>query len=699
MFVHPLLALALVGGVASSTKTRATTAPKKDAPNVVLLFADDLGFGDPGFAGHPSNLTPNLDALRASGRRLSTWYSGCPVCTGSRASLMTGRVYSRVGVPGVFGPTSQSGLPLREVTLADQFRTAGYATGMLGKWHLGQREAYLPASRGFDSYLGIPFSDDMGAARLSDCGNGTTIPATVTGDWSRAAYAAHGYTQALRFEDEASDRGGRFLPLVSQSKGATTVVEQPVDLTHLQEKYAAFATDFIGNAKKKFFFYAALSHVHTTQGNLPDKQYAGCAFRGTSIRGPFGDALAEADDLVGSIVGAAESAGSVGHLYARSAGYWNVGKGSTWEGIREPASYCVMKVRGEEQSTRVSSTFLDNNNPPFMEFYHFGCQPRDAAIDFQCFDWDRRQDHEVVFTGETLRAWPASNEQFRWDDRDEPKYHFNVVLAYDGDGDSATSSSSSKSTREGDLTIGIVGLLVAAPPRRALTPATRSRAAASEEPAAAGPEDGELDDLADLLDGEDDLSDLLGDDDDDDDDDAPAAPPPAGEVLLRMGEAGGDAASLEAEWQRRKEEMDSTAERKRARAEKRRRDVEEDERLAIEKGLGVLHKDPLCRGVVVAITCGTPADNATVAELTAALKGEFGPQVEVAHNVDPTPEDDMPLFEVWLEGYRYVVLHSRNWHEEGDLTPEKIGAIVDVVRDEISDDAMLVLGSYPDVEG
>merc|ERR1719271_2087466 len=153
----------------------------------------------------------------------------------------------------------------------------------------------------------------------------------------------------------------------------------------------------------------------------------------------------------------------------------------------ESDAYCVMKVRGEEQSTRVSSTFLDNNNPPFMEFYHFGCQPHDAAIDFQCFDWDRRQDHEVVFTGETLRAWPASNEQFRWDDADEPKYHFNVVLAYDGGGDSATSSSSSKSTREGDLTIGIVGLdrdaqrsaakLASAPPASASFASAQSEAA------------------------------------------------------------------------------------------------------------------------------------------------------------------------------------------------------------------------------
>ena len=249
----------------------------------------------------------------------------------------------------------------------------------------------------------------------------------------------------------------------------------------------------------------------------------------------------------------------------------------------------------------------------------------------------------------------------------------------------------------------------------ARAPATATFAAASEEPPAAEGEEA-LDDLSDLV-GEDDLSDLLGDDDDDDDDDeaeaeapavAAAAPAASGgddddagglAELLRMGEAGGDAASLEAEWQRRQEEMATTAQRKKNRMEKRRVDVEEEERLALERGLGVLHKDPLCRGIVVAVTCGTPQDNATVADLEVALKDEFGPRVEVAHNVDKEPEDDMPLFEVWFEGYRYKVLHSRNFHEEGDLDATKIASIVDVVRDEISDEAMLVLGSYPEVDG
>ena len=207
----------------------------------------------------------------------------------------------------------------------------------------------------------------------------------------------------------------------------------------------------------------------------------------------------------------------------------------------------------------------------------------------------------------------------------------------------------------------------------------------------------EFDDLSDLLDDEDD--DLLADvedappppADDDDDDDGLAE-------LLRMGDAGDSAASLEEEWQRRRAEMEDKAEKNAARTEKRRLQAEAEEAFARERGLGLLHTDPVCRGVVVCVTRGTSEDNATVVELTDALRAEHGMRVEVAHNVDPDPEEDLPLFEVWLEGYRYQLLHARNWRGDGDLTAEKIQTLVAAVGEEISDEAELVLGTYPDVE-
>ena len=120
-----------------------------------------------GFTGHPTARTPSIDKLAYGGKVLSTWYSGCPVCSGSRASLLTGRVFARIGVPGVLFMTEKVGLPLNETTLAQQLKKAGYATMAVGKWHLGQREMFLPASRGFDHYLGIPYSADMGDARAT----------------------------------------------------------------------------------------------------------------------------------------------------------------------------------------------------------------------------------------------------------------------------------------------------------------------------------------------------------------------------------------------------------------------------------------------------------------------------------------------------------------------------------------------------
>ena len=159
-----------------------------DKPNVVMLFVDDLGYGDVGFNGHPTTMTPAIDKLAWEGKTLTTWYSACPVCSCSRASLMTGRQWSRFGIPGVFSPTTSSGLPLNETTMAHQLKKAGYATGIAGKWHLGQRDAYLPAARGFDAYLGIPYSDDMGLARATPCNrSGFSSAPAAAHDWSAFA--------------------------------------------------------------------------------------------------------------------------------------------------------------------------------------------------------------------------------------------------------------------------------------------------------------------------------------------------------------------------------------------------------------------------------------------------------------------------------------------------------------------------------
>lgn len=141
-----------ISSASSSKHHRAGGGGKR--PNFVVLFMDDLGYGDLGFTGHPTAKTPNLDRLAWNGKVLTTWYSGCNVCSGSRAALMTGRQFPRTGVPGFFGPTGNGGLNLNETTIAEQLKQAGYSTGIIGKWHLGQRQVYLPGNRGFDYYLG-----------------------------------------------------------------------------------------------------------------------------------------------------------------------------------------------------------------------------------------------------------------------------------------------------------------------------------------------------------------------------------------------------------------------------------------------------------------------------------------------------------------------------------------------------------------
>mmetsp|Transcript_16109 Transcript_16109/g.41007 ORF Transcript_16109/g.41007 Transcript_16109/m.41007 type:complete len:546 (+) Transcript_16109:47-1684(+) len=283
-------------------------------PNFLVLFADDMRYGDLSAHGHPTASTPRLDRLASEGMRFTQWYSGFHVCSPSRASMMTGRLPIRSGLAGsgwtggVFGNRAVGGLPTNETTIASMLGKQGYATLAVGKWHLGQRTEFLPVSHGFDEYYGIPYSDDMGSS-----------------PWRKA--------------------NDLVLPLLHNS----TVVEQPADLSTITERYTEKAVDFMKRntaASKPWFLYLAWNHVH-----IPD--FASKQFCNSSIRGRFGDALAEMDFHAGQVLDGLEEAGASNNTVvfftsdngpwliqrwaAGHAGHFFEGKTTTWEGgVRVP---------------------------------------------------------------------------------------------------------------------------------------------------------------------------------------------------------------------------------------------------------------------------------------------------------------------------------------------------------------------------
>ncbi|XP_035258435.1 arylsulfatase A-like [Anguilla anguilla] len=294
-------------------------------PNFILLFADDLGFGDLGSYGHPSSLTPNLDKLAAEGLRFTDFYATSPVCSPSRAALLTGRYQTRSGVyPGVFYPGSRGGLPLNETTIAEVLKPLGYATAIVGKWHLGlgPDRKFLPTRQGFDHYLGIPYSHDQGP-----CQNLTCFPPDVK---------CFGFC----------DVGVVTVPLVANE----TIKRQPVSFPDLETAYSDFATAFVSSSARRnqpFFLYYPSHHTHYPQ-------YAGKGAAGKSPRGPFGDALMEFDNTVGNLIQALHKSGVYNNTFvfftadngpelmrrARggNSGLLKCGKGTTYDGgLREPA--------------------------------------------------------------------------------------------------------------------------------------------------------------------------------------------------------------------------------------------------------------------------------------------------------------------------------------------------------------------------
>uniref|UniRef100_A0A8C5MXA8 Arylsulfatase A n=1 Tax=Leptobrachium leishanense TaxID=445787 RepID=A0A8C5MXA8_9ANUR len=299
----------------------ALTAP----PNIVLIFADDLGYGDLGCYGHPTSLTPNLDWMASNGLRFKDFYSAAPLCSPSRASLLTGRYPTRSGVfPGVFYPGSRGGLPLGEVTIAEILQSQGYETAMVGKWHLGlgANGTFLPTRHGFQQFLGVPYSHDQGP-----CHNLTCFPPNTS------CYGT-------------CDLGETLLPVFLNEK----ILQQPVNFTGLVPRYMEFSKSFIRKAvdsRKPFFLYYASHHTHYPQ-------FASAAYTGSSPRGRFGDALREFDGSVGELLGTVFDAGVLDNTFffftsdngpetmrmerGGSSGLLKCGKGTTYEGgMREPA--------------------------------------------------------------------------------------------------------------------------------------------------------------------------------------------------------------------------------------------------------------------------------------------------------------------------------------------------------------------------
>jgi len=304
------VALTLLGAVAAL----AQSAPPGARPNIVLILMDDMGYGDVSpFNPKTPNRTPHLERMAREGMKLTSFYAA-PVCTPSRAQTLTGCYAKRVSLPAVIFPAAAIGLSAEEHTVPSLLKTQGYATMAIGKWHVGDQPEFLPTRRGFDHYLGLPYSNDMG------------------GEWDGQA-------------DTPPARRKPPLPLVRDEAVIETVSPEGQD--HLTERYTREAVQFIRDHKDgPFFLYLAHTAVHVPIHPGPE-------FRGKSANGNYGDWVEEADASTGRVLEELRELKLEGRtlvLFTSDNGPWLTqgknggvagplrgGKTSTYEGgVREP---------------------------------------------------------------------------------------------------------------------------------------------------------------------------------------------------------------------------------------------------------------------------------------------------------------------------------------------------------------------------
>ncbi len=255
----PLLLLLLLTLFSCSTeKTKEPEKTKTPPPNIVIIFTDDQGYQDLGCYGSPDIETPHIDQMAKEGLRFTNFYVSQPVCSASRASLLTGCYADRLGIHGAFMPFVGKGLNPEEETIAEILKPLGYATGIFGKWHLGSEEKFLPTRQGFDEYFGIPYSNDM---------------------WP------HHPQQGPIFNFDA-------LPLFENETIIDTLDEQSMTTTWYTERAVQFIEK---NKDNPFFLYVPHSQPHVPL-------FVSEKFKGKSKRGLYGDVISEIDWSVGQIL-------------------------------------------------------------------------------------------------------------------------------------------------------------------------------------------------------------------------------------------------------------------------------------------------------------------------------------------------------------------------------------------------------------
>ena len=295
-----------------------------ERPNIILINCDDLGYGDLGCCGSPTNKTPHLDRLASEGVRFTDFYMASPVCSASRASMLTGCYPPRIGFdqcPVLF-PGQAEGLSTEERTIAGQLKEAGYATKIIGKWHCGDQPEFLPTEHGFDEYFGIPYSNDMGR------------------------------------QSNNPDRPP--LPLL---RNKTVIQEQP-DQRSITERYTDEALQFLhANKDRPFFLYLPHMYVHVPL-------FVPRQFLDASDNGAYGGAVQCIDWSTGVLMDALDRLGLAENTLviftsdngsrARDEGGRNLPcrgtKGTTWEGGQRVP--CIMRWPAAVKAGRTSNAVI-----------------------------------------------------------------------------------------------------------------------------------------------------------------------------------------------------------------------------------------------------------------------------------------------------------------------------------------------------